>query len=239
MTVLELGFISLTAFTVAFLVLIGWKAAESEGGQVLRKKFIILVGLLVWQAYILVVSSFKAIQSYDFPPRFALAFIIPAFLFTGCFLYVNRNRLWISRIPEQWIIYFQTFRVLVETMFVFALAEGVFHKEVTIEGYNFDMIFAFSAPLMAHLVYSKRLLSRRVLVYWNFIGLGVLASVIVLFLTSIYAPALYGSEIPLLPLKSMTYPYVLIAGVLMPTAVFLHVLSLIQLSKPNNLTDKA
>jgi hypothetical protein len=49
-------------------------------------------------------------------------------------------------------------------------------------------------------------------------------------MTSIYAPELYGSEIPLLPLEAMGYPYVLIAGFLMPTAVFLHILSIIQVS---------
>jgi hypothetical protein len=162
-----------------------------------------------------------------------LAFIIPSFVFTGLFLYQNRNKKWIQSIPEHWIVYFQSFRILVETLFVFSLAQGIFNSEVTIEGYNYDMIFGFTAPVIGFLVYTKKILSRKFIIIWNYIGISVLVSVIVIFMISIYAPILFGSETPLLPIESMTYPYVLIAGFLMPTAVFLHVLSIIQIKKRN------
>ena len=100
-----------------------------------------------------------------------------------------------------------------------------------IEGYNFDMIFAFTAPLVAYGVYVKKWFSKKVVLIWNYIGLGILASVIFVFMTVIYKPEIYGSDIPLLPLEAFTYPYVLIAGFLMPVAVFLHVLSIVQLNK--------
>jgi hypothetical protein len=231
MTMLEVGFVTLTVFTVLFLIYIGFRAIDYSGISVFKNKLILIIGLVVWQFYIPIVASFGGIQSYDFPPRFALAFIVPSFVFTGIFLYRNRNKHWISGISEQSIIYFQTFRVLVETLFVFSLVEGVFNKEVTIEGYNFDMVFAFTAPIVGFLVYQRKILSKNALILWNYLGLAVLASVIAVFLVSIYAPSIFDSTIPLLPLKGMTYPYVLIAGFLMPTAVFLHVLSLIQLSK--------
>jgi len=212
MTLLEIGFLSLTVFVVAFLAFIGFKAIKYSGGNTGRNKALLVGGLILWQCYIYIVSSFEGIQSYDFPPKFALAFIIPSFIFTGVFLFLNRNKTWISGIPEHWLIYFQSFRILVETLFVYAFAEGVFNQEVTIEGYNFDMLFGISAPMVGVLAYRLKVLSKKTLVAWNYLGLVVLASVIVVFMISIYNPTVFGSEVPLLPLKAMTYPYVLIAG---------------------------
>ena len=50
-------------------------------------------------------------------------------------------------------------------------------------------------------------------------------------MTSIYKPELYGSTTALLPMAGFEYPYVLVAGFLMPLAVFIHVLSIVQLKK--------
>jgi hypothetical protein len=51
---------------------------------------------------------------------------------------------------------------------------------------------------------------------------------IILITKRIYFPKVYGSEIPLLPLETLGYAYVLIAGLLMPSPLFLHILSIIQ-----------
>ncbi|MFT4667097.1 MAG: hypothetical protein ACI9XB_004065 [Gammaproteobacteria bacterium] len=228
---LELAFIGLTAYTNLFLIFIGFKAINKTSSHVTKDKLKLIIGLFLWQLFILSIAATGWIKSYAFPPMFAITLIIPSFVFTGLFLYRNRNRQWISSIPEQWIIYFQSFRIFVEILFVFCLARGIVNYQVTIEGYNFDMIFAITAPIIAFLVYQKKVLSRKFILIWNYLGLCVLGSVIILFLMSIYKPELFGSDTPLLPLESMTYPYVLIAGFLMPVAVFLHILSIIQIKK--------
>jgi len=106
----------------------------------------------------------------------------------------------------------------VELIFVFSVAKGILHKEVSIEGYNYDMVFAFTTPIIGLLIFKLKLLAEKWLVYWNYLGLIVLASVIFVFLTTTYLPELYGSSVPLLPLEALKYPYVLIAGFLMPLA---------------------
>jgi len=228
---LKIAYTGLTLLTILFLIIIGYKAINDTSSNPKKDKCILVLALFIWQIFILTLSSYDILKSYEFPPRFAIAFIVPSFIFTGVFLYQSRNKNWIKSIPEQWIIYFQSFRILVEILFVLSVSKGIFNYQVTIEGYNFDMIFAFTAPIIAFLVYNKELLSRKIILVWNFIGLTVLASVIFLFLTSVYKPEIYGSALPLLPLEALTYPYVLIAGFLMPTAVFLHILSIVQLTK--------
>ncbi len=230
---LRLAYIGLTIVTVLFLIIIGFKAINSSSSYHKKSKTKLILGLVLWQVFIFSIASTDILKSYEFPPVFAIVFIIPSFIFSGFFLYRNRNQQWIKSIPEHWIIYFQSFRIFVEILFVLSLAQGIFNYQVTIEGYNFDMIFAFTAPIIAFLVYNKKVLSRKIVLIWNYLGLSVLASVIILFLTSLYKPEIYGSELPLLPLESMSYPYVLIAGFLMPTAVFLHILSILQVKKQN------
>ena len=225
---LQLGYITLTLVTIIFLLIIGFKAIYSTSTNPKKDKIILIFGLAIWHLFILFLSSTNVLKSYEFPPRFAIAFIIPSFIFTGFFLYHSRNKKWIHEIPQHWIVYFQSFRIVVETLFVFSVAQGIFNYHVTIEGYNFDMIFAFTAPIVAYAVYSKQWFSKKIVLIWNYVGLGVLASVIFLFMTAVYKPEIYGSDIPLIPLEAFTYPYVLIAGFLMPVAVFLHVLSIVQ-----------
>jgi len=228
---LKLAYIGLTFITILFLIFIGFKAINATSTNSKKDKIKLVIAIIIWQLFILTVSSTDFLKSYEFPPRFAIAFILPSFIFTGFFLSLNRNKTWIKSIPEHWLVYFQTFRILVETLFVFSLAKGIFNYQVTIEGYNFDMIFAFTAPIIAFLVYKMKVIPRNAIIIWNYIGLTVLASVIVLFLISMYKPEIFGSKTPLLPLEALKYPYVLIAGFLMPTAVFLHILSIVQIVK--------
>ena len=228
---LKIAYLALTFFTLLYLVFIGFRAIGKSSSKPIRDKLLLIISLIVWQVFIFVVASQGILKSYEFPPRFAIIFVIHSFIFTGIFLTINRNKKWIGSIPEHWIVYFQSFRILVETLFVLTVAKGILHYQVTIEGYNYDMIFALTAPLVAYLVYHKKIFSRKLILLWNYLGLIVIASIIFLFMTSIYFPEFYGNEIPLLPLEALSYPYILIPGFLMPTAVFLHILSIIQVSK--------
>lgn len=228
---LKLGYIGLTLVTLLFLMWIGKTAIERTSRNKTKDLVSLVMGLILWQTFIFIVANSGILMSYDFPPKFAVFFIIPSFVFTGFFLYRNRNKDWIQAIPESGIVYFQMFRILVETLFVLSVAEGILHPLVTIEGYNVDMIFAATAPIMAFLVYAKKLLPRKTILYWNYLGLAIIASIIFLFMTSIYKPELWGASEPMLPMEMLTYPYVLIAGFLMPVAVFLHILSITQLKR--------
>lgn len=228
---LQIAYIALTLLMIILVIFGAFYAIDKSYKETRYKKSKVVIGLIVWQLYILLVSLSGVTASYDFPPRFALAFIFPSFIFTGIFLYKNRNHKWIQYIPQHWLIYIQSFRILVETLFVFSVAQGTLHMEASIEGFNYDMILAFTAPIIGLLVFKTKTLPKKWLIYWNYLGLFVLATVIFVFMSSIYKPEIYGSHIPLLPMKAFKYPYVLVAGFLMPLAVFIHVLSIVQLKK--------
>ena len=232
--ILKFAYIALTIAMLFVICFIGFKTIDKtfvSKTTAKNKKIMLVLGLLIWHVYIFIMATSGILQTYELPPRFPLFLILPTFLFTAIFLYKNRNNNWIKNIPPSSLIYVQSFRILVETLFVFSISSQVLPKLVTIEGYNFDMFIGFSAPLIAYLVFNKKRLSKNIAILWNYLGLLVLASVIFLFLSATYFPELYNSKIPLISFKATMYPFVLVAAFLMPLAVFLHVLSLVQLTK--------
>jgi len=95
---LKLAYIVISLVTVLFLLIIGFKAINNTSSDPRRDKIKLVLGLILWQVFILSISSTGILKYYDFPPLFAIAFIIPSFIFTGLFLYRNRNQQWIQSI---------------------------------------------------------------------------------------------------------------------------------------------
>lgn len=230
---LQLGYLTLTLVVCLLLIYFGFSTINKAFDEPKRskKKALLIGGIIAWQLYLALIGSMDFIQSYAFPPRFFLVMILPAFIFTGVFVYRNSQRNWLLYLPTKQVFFFQSFRILVESLFVASVAQGILHKEASIEGYNFDMVYALTVPIVGLIAFRGSSPNLKLVRAWNYLGLAVLVTVIFVFMTSIYKPELYGATEPLLPLKAMTYPYDLVAGCLMPVAVFMHVLSIAQLNR--------
>ena len=231
---LQIAYHLLNLAVLGLVGAIGFKGINGAFGnthKAKRKKSLLLLFLMGWQLYIMALGQTDILNSFELPPRFVMLLILPAFLFTGIFIYKNRNNSWLKHIPKSWLVNAQAFRIVVETLFVFSVAEGVLHPNVTIEGYNFDMVLGISAPIIAFLAFGKNLISEKMVMAWNYVGLLVLASVIFVFLTTTFFPSFYGNATNLMPIAFTYYPYTLVPGFLMPVAVFLHVLSIVQLRR--------
>jgi hypothetical protein len=230
---LKLGYLGLACALAGTLIFFVLKVIRSkQSNPAIAKYGKILIGLLfLWHIYVYAMAQTGILQNFSFPPNFAIFTIFPLFIFTGVFIYKNWAKSWLISIPPHWLVFVQAFRIIVETLFVFTVSAKILHPNVTIEGYNFDMIFAFTAPIMGILLLKNFKKYRKLALYWNYLGLAVLASVVSLFQIMIYNPALIdGNNIPLSP-SMTTYPFILVAGFLMPTAVFIHFLSIAQLNK--------
>lgn len=233
---LEFSYIALTVVIVAILFFFGSYAINHsiEGPEKFRKKMILLLGLLLWQVLIFCVAISGFLSDFSFPPRIGTVFIGPSFLFTAVFLLRNRKKQWIHSIPQLWLTIFQSFRILVETLFVFTVSVGFLPKSLSIEGYNYDMVFGFTAIVMAAIVYFSKSLPKKLLIVWNFMGIAVLLSVIFVFMTTIFYPEMYPEQVGEFPKEAGMYPYVIVAVFLMPAAIFVHVLALVQLFHTKN-----
>ena len=120
---LQLAYLALTLLTILLIGAIGFGSInktfipEKRG----KKKALLLFGLLGHQLYIFLITSSGFVQDFSFPPRFALTMILPAFIFTTIFVYKNRNAAWLMNIAPSNLFFFQSFRLLVELIFVFSV----------------------------------------------------------------------------------------------------------------------
>ena len=231
---IELGYILLTLL-MAIIIIAGYcyglKKIGKDSRTINKRVTFVALGISGWLVYTYILAGSGFLQNFNLPPRFPIFLIFPLFIFTGIVLYKNRNSKILSAIPQSWAIYFQSFRIVVEILFVATVGVGFLHPEVTIEGYNYDMLFAFTAPVIGYFVFKAAKLSKTAALIWNYLGLVVLASVIALFTTTVFTPSLWGSETSLAPVEIVTFPYVLVAAFLMPLAVFIHIFSILQLKK--------
>jgi hypothetical protein len=231
---LSIAYFALTIITAAMLIRIGIITINGipNSSQVKRNhKSILIIGLVTWLFYNTIMGYSGILATYDLPPRFPLFLIFPIFAFTGIFIYKSKNAPWLQNINPSELVYFQSFRILVETLFIFSISEGILHKNVTLEGYNYDMLIGLSAPVIGVLAFKFKKLSLKAVLYWNYLGLLVLASVIFVFTSTTYFPKIYGESEKIMPLALTQPPYIFIAGILMPAAVFIHFLSIIQIKQ--------
>ncbi|TAI47811.1 hypothetical protein [Flagellimonas allohymeniacidonis] len=219
---LKLGYIALSLLMTVILMAFAFKAMRQDDSKLFKKWVVILLG---WHLYIFGLSLTGFIATLDFPPRFVLLTILPAFIFIGWSVSKIKGANWLNHIPPHWLIFYQIFRIGIETLFVFSVYQGILHSNVTLHGYNYDMVYAATALLIGWQVWRGNL---KLGLIWNYLGLAVIAFIIFLFQTTIYFPEMYGS-IEVFPVDFFTYPYILVAAFLMPSAVFVHVVSIIQL----------
>jgi len=107
---LHLGYLGLTLVVIFILFVIGSKTIDStffDKSIAKEKKVKLGVGLLLWQIYVYAMAASGVFDNFDFPPRFFLFLILPLFVFTGVFIYKNRNKAWIANIPEHWLVFYQ------------------------------------------------------------------------------------------------------------------------------------
>jgi len=234
MTYLQLEYIALTLLMVVWVCLLirfVQSRAVNTGGSSMSAIARFVVPLFLWFGAIFAVASTGFFQSYELPPRIALI-IFGAFGFIFWFVRKNRNTDWLMLIPPSLLIGAQSFRILVETVIYHTYLAGIGPIESTFKGYNYEMYVGISAIIVA-LLYRYKVIGNQLAIAWNFIGLCFLGIIIFIFVSSSYFPHLWGESESMMSLEFPTFPYLLLPAFLMPLAVFMHCLSIVQLKKMN------
>lgn len=231
---IALGYTLLTLLMFT-IILIGYGSAlkKANVGKRGRKVTIVGIGMIAWMGYTYLLAKSGFLQDFSLPPRFPLLLVLPAFIFIAVVFYTHHKSTVLEAIPPSWLVYYQTFRIAIELLFLASVGAGLLHPEVTFEGYNYDLLFGISAPLIGFVVFNKRWFAQKVALCWNYLGLGVIAIIIFLFVSTTFFPSIWGSTTSLAPLALTHFPFILVASFLMPSAVFMHVASIIQLKKYN------
>jgi len=180
--------------------------------------------LVIWISYNQLLIMSGLILSIDFPPRIPIFVFFPLILIIAIVSNTKGLKSIVKNMPVFVPIGIQSFRVIVELLIFESYKNGILPEHVTFSGYNFDIIVGLLAIPAAYLVY-KTAIKRRAIIIWNVFGLSVLTVTLSSFIYSFYLATENTID-----LNFIQYPIAFLPTVLLPFAIFFHVISLSQVS---------
>jgi hypothetical protein len=231
---LEISYIGLSVLMVLIIVfayrntLI--KVIEDKKNR--NRRMTILIGFLIfWFGYLTFLSTQELLFDLNLPPKIPILIFLPLIIITAIFYFNNKNDAVLNAIPKTYPVYYQTFRILVELLLLFTFYKNIIPETATFEGWNFDILMGITAPFMAYFVFRGNIKNLFLAKAWNILGIFMVLFVAFIIASGFYQPQIWGSETQLVKFEFVKMPYLLIAGFLAPSAIFMHLVSLMQLRK--------
>jgi len=227
---LELSYI-LIYITLIVLIFIGFKKAISKRKNINAFTATFIGANLLWLAYLYLISFNGFVSDRSLPPRFPIAVFIPLVVIIIFLLRWLQKEDLHRLIPKSWAIYYQTFRVIMEQVILFTALKEIIPMEATYKGYNFEFYFALSAPFVAYFAFKKKVLPDSFLILWNCLGILFLIIVVTIIASAFFAPDWWNYENQIVKDDFTKLPFILLPAFMVPSAIFMHLFSIIQIVK--------
>jgi len=206
-------FVIATLATVFFLYL---ASGKSKIVLVFSFLWLLVQGLISYTGFYEITDTF--------PPRFALLLLPPVVLITWLFN-ADKGRAFIKNFDVKWLTYLHLVRIPVEMVLFWLFVGAYVPKLMTFEGVNFDILSGISAPFVAYFGIQKARMSKRYIMLWNFICLGLLLNIVINAILS--APSVFQAQAFDQPNVGVFYfPFVWLPCFIVPAVLFSHLLSL-------------
>ncbi|WP_410222011.1 hypothetical protein [Pedobacter sp.] len=218
-----------TLVTFAFFIVILKNADEQTGKRNTLKVTSFLILWLIVQA----ILTLKNVYSNDInsiPPKILVFGILPPVL-TTCILFITKGgRRLIDSLPLKQITYLHIIRIPIEVVLYGLFLNKMIPELMTFEGRNFDIITGITAPLIAYYGFSRKMLSRKIILIWNFICLGLLINIIINAFLSAPSPLQkFAFDQPNTAI--LHFPFSWLPTFIVPIVLFGHLVAIRQLLK--------
>lgn len=218
--------------TIATLLLFTWSVRSSSFKETQKQAMPILIGLLIWLV-IQAVLSLNNIYNTDtntFPPKILLLGILPTILTIILLFSTAKGRRFIDSLPLINLTYLNIVRIPVEIVLYWLFLHKVVPELMTFEGRNFDILAGISAPIIAYFGFTKSKLSRKIILIWNFICLGLLINIVLNAFFSAPSPIQkFAFDQPNIAI--LNFPFYWLPTFIVPIVLFGHLVSIRQLIK--------
>lgn len=218
------------AMIVAVLYALRYVFILLELKSVHQKKILRLTGLgfFLWLGAVGVMAYYGFFRNFEvIPPRILLA-TIPPIAFAIYLAYSKSFKPILGMIPPAWLIYIQSFRIIVELILWMGLKAGFVPFQMTFEGFNYDIVVGVTALLAGFTFFGKGRRRRFQAFIWNLFGLALLFNIVWISVMSMPTPfQLFTNE----PANKMIafFPFIWIPTFIIPFAFTMHLLSIRQL----------
>lgn len=195
--------------------------AHEAGGNIFKSIF----SILGWLMFTLILTLTGVLQNFEsMPPRIMIV-VLPPLVAIVLLVTSKRYLALADQLNHFWLIYPQSFRLIIEVILWLLYHYGVIPKQMTFEGRNFDVLTGISAPFVAYYCFRKKTWSPKVALVWNIVGLLLLLNIVVVAVLSTPYPFRYFMNEPANTIV-FNFPFVWLPAFVVPFALFLHVLSI-------------
>ena len=129
--------------------------------------------------------------------------------------------------PPHWVLYLQSFRIVVEIMLWLTVVRGLLPVQMSFEGRNFDILSGLFAIPVGYYCFVRKSWPSWVVLLYNVGGLLLLLNIVLIAVFSMPTPLrLFHNE----PANTLVvqFPFIFLPGLLVPMAYALHIFSLRQ-----------
>jgi hypothetical protein len=212
-------FIATTCLTVfAF-----YKAANNS-----KATLLVIVLWLTLQSFISLTGFYT--KTDTLPPRFILLVGPPLLLIAFLFM-TTRGRLYLDRLDVKYMTLLHTVRIPVELVLFWLFAHKAVPELMTFEGQNFDILSGITAPILYYLGFVKNMISKSIILAWNFICLGLLFNIVITAILSAPTPfQKFGFEQP--NIGVLYFPFTWLPAAVVPLVLLSHLASIRKLLLP-------
>lgn len=207
-------YISITFLAcVTYTYLIALKASQNH--QAVRW------GTLLW----LVSTAVPALYGFfantsTVPPRTPLL-LAPSLIIILIAFATTKGKAFIDSLDNKLLTWLSLVRIPVEICLFWLFLEGQVPNIMTFEGRNFDILAGATAPVVAYLYFNRKVLSKKLFLVWNVIGILLLVNIIVHAVLSVPSPIQqFGLEQPNVAI--LHFPFVWLASYVAPMVLFSH-----------------
>ena len=189
--------------------------------------------LVIWIGVLTILSSNGFFSDFSkLPPGPALAMLIPLPII-GIVTFSKKGTQLLQTVPSHWLVFMQSFRIIVELLLLFAFMAGKLPVQMTFEGRNFDVITGVLALPIGYLLAKRKTYASKLAIAFNIIGVLLLLNILVIAVLSMPTAIRYFMNEPSNTLVGQ-FPFILLPGVLVPIAYTMHIFSLRQLFLKQN-----
>ena len=205
------------------------------GLKTVKKRLYVLltmISILAWLTITSVIAFRGTLLDFSATPPKMMVVLIPptlAVIYMSNSLRVNNI---LKVVPAGWLIYVQTFRILVEVFLWLMYKNGSIPVLMSVEGLNYDVLTGLSAPIIAYYSFSDKKWPKIVPLLWNFAGLLLLANIVVISFLSAPTPFRQFFNEPANTIPAY-FPFVWLPAFIVPFAFLIHILSIKQIIRYN------
>jgi len=228
---IQISLILLT-FSLLYFLIRGLKFAFSKLKLSASKQknylYFTTFGLTCWLGILATLSFLGVFENFDsIPPRIGIA-VIPTFVLIIVLLFSKPFSNVIAQIPPAWLIYIQSFRIIMEIILWMGFIAEFIPFQMTFEGFNQDIIVGITALMGGFVFFGKGRFRSFEAFIWNLFGIILLINIVVISTLSTPSPFRVFFNEPA-NIFMAHFPFIWIPGFIVPFALAMHLFSIKQI----------